>query len=71
MVVERAVPQDEGPSGVVRVGVIGLGSMGFGMAQSLRGAGFHVAGYDVSEFHRCALYCRRRARRAKSGSGCA
>ena len=49
MVVERAVPQDEGPSGVVRVGVIGLGSMGFGMAQSLRGAGFHVAGYDVSE----------------------
>ena len=30
MVVERAVPQDEGPSGVVRVGVIGLGSMDSG-----------------------------------------
>ena len=48
MVVERAVLQDEGPSGVVRVGVIGLGSMRFGMAQSLRRAGCHVAGYDVS-----------------------
>jgi len=31
-----------------RVAVIGLGSMGFGMAQSLRRAGFAVAGCDVS-----------------------
>jgi 3-hydroxyisobutyrate dehydrogenase len=30
------------------VAVIGLGSMGFGMAQSLRRAGFDVAGCDVS-----------------------
>lgn len=30
-----------------RVAVIGLGSMGFGMASSLRRAGFHVVGYDV------------------------
>jgi 3-hydroxyisobutyrate dehydrogenase len=33
----------------VRIAVIGLGSMGFGMAQSLQRAGFQVAGYDVSE----------------------
>jgi putative dehydrogenase len=32
-----------------RVAVIGLGSMGFGMAQSLRRAGFLVTGCDVSE----------------------
>jgi 3-hydroxyisobutyrate dehydrogenase len=31
-----------------RVAVIGLGSMGFGMAQSLRRAGFEVVGCDVS-----------------------
>ena len=31
-----------------RVAVIGLGSMGFGMAQSLRRAGFDVVGCDVS-----------------------
>jgi 3-hydroxyisobutyrate dehydrogenase len=31
-----------------RVAVIGLGSMGFGMAQSLRRAGFQVVGCDVS-----------------------
>jgi 3-hydroxyisobutyrate dehydrogenase len=31
-----------------RVAVIGLGSMGFGMAQSLRRAGFQVIGCDVS-----------------------
>ncbi len=30
-----------------RVAVIGLGSMGFGMAQSLLRAGFAVAGCDV------------------------
>src|SRR5216683_6555013 len=31
-----------------RVAVIGLGSMGFGMATALRRAGFDVAGCDVS-----------------------
>src|SRR5260370_41747766 len=31
-----------------RVAVIGLGSMGFGMAPSLRRAGFEVTGCDVS-----------------------
>ncbi|WP_230531274.1 L-threonate dehydrogenase [Microvirga roseola] len=31
----------------VRAGIIGLGSMGFGMAASLMRAGFDVAGYDV------------------------
>jgi len=31
-----------------RVAVIGLGSMGFGMATSLRRAGFDVTGCDVS-----------------------
>ena len=39
--------QAERPSGGVRVAVIGLGSMGFGMATSLRRAGFDVAGFDV------------------------
>jgi L-threonate 2-dehydrogenase len=32
-----------------RIAVIGLGSMGFGMAQSLMRAGFHVTGCDVSQ----------------------
>jgi len=31
-----------------RIAVIGLGSMGYGMATSLRRAGFEVTGYDVS-----------------------
>src|SRR4051812_47134922 len=31
-----------------RIAVIGLGSMGFGMATSLRRAGFQVTGCDVS-----------------------
>lgn len=31
-----------------RAGVIGLGSMGYGMAQSLKRAGFSVAGFDVA-----------------------
>jgi len=30
-----------------RIGVIGLGSMGMGMARRLVGAGFRVAGYDI------------------------
>ncbi|RWC36531.1 MAG: NAD(P)-dependent oxidoreductase [Mesorhizobium sp.] len=33
----------------LRVAVIGLGSMGFGMATSLRRAGFEVTGFDVNE----------------------
>ncbi|HKU06309.1 MAG TPA: NAD(P)-binding domain-containing protein, partial [Bradyrhizobium sp.] len=32
-----------------RMAVIGLGSMGFGMATSLRRAGFAVTGCDVSD----------------------
>src|SRR6202140_5865410 len=32
-----------------RVAVVGLGSMGFGMATSLRRAGFDVTGCDVSD----------------------
>ena len=32
-----------------RIAVIGLGSMGFGMATSLKRAGFAVTGCDVSE----------------------
>lgn len=32
-----------------KVGFIGLGSMGFGMASSLLRAGFHVQAYDVSQ----------------------
>ena len=32
-----------------RIAVIGLGSMGFGMATSLRRAGFNVTGCDVSD----------------------
>jgi L-threonate 2-dehydrogenase len=31
-----------------RIGVVGLGSMGFGMAQSLLRAGFEVTGYDIA-----------------------
>ena len=34
-------------AGDTQVAVIGLGSMGFGMARSLVHAGFHVTGYDV------------------------
>jgi 3-hydroxyisobutyrate dehydrogenase len=46
-----------------RVAVIGLGSMGYGMAQSLRRAGFEVVGCDVSE--------ATRARFAAEGGGIA
>src|SRR5260370_6020629 len=41
---ERRMPESVKPS----VAVIGLGSMGFGMATSLRRAGFAVTGCDVS-----------------------
>ncbi len=34
---------------MTQAAVIGLGSMGFGMAESLRRAGFDVAGFDVAE----------------------
>src|ERR1700761_6902462 len=48
-----ATPKDEEPSmpespAKPHVAVIGLGSMGFGMATSLRRAGFEVTGCDVS-----------------------
>ncbi len=39
-------PSPAGAAGTAAV--IGLGSMGFGMAQSLRRAGFRVRGYDVA-----------------------
>ncbi len=38
-----------------RIGIIGLGSMGMGMARRLVGAGFRVAGYDVRGEARDAL----------------
>ena len=44
-----------------RIAVIGLGSMGFGMATSLRRAGFDVTGCDVSAG--CGGAVRRRRRR--------
>lgn len=49
MAPQTRTQNQEGPPGRTRVAVIGLGSMGFGMAQSLRRAGLQVAGYDVSE----------------------
>ena len=39
---------DQAPPSGQRAAVIGLGSMGFGMAESLRRAGFDVAGCDVA-----------------------
>src|SRR5207244_4773122 len=41
---DRRMPKSAKP----RMAVIGLGSMGFGMATSLRRAGFDVTGCDVS-----------------------
>jgi L-threonate 2-dehydrogenase len=38
----------QSPSPKPRIAVIGLGSMGFGMATSLRRKGFEVTGYDVA-----------------------
>src|ERR1700761_8714100 len=38
----------EAAPGKPRIAVVGLGSMGFGMATSLRRAGFEVTGCDVS-----------------------
>ncbi|HEX3501498.1 MAG TPA: L-threonate dehydrogenase [Stellaceae bacterium] len=40
---------------IQRVGVIGLGSMGMGMARRLVDAGFGVAGYDIREAASAAL----------------
>ena len=51
-----------------RVAVIGLGSMGSGMAGSLLRAGFEVAACDVTPT-RGALRRRRRARRRQPGRG--
>ena len=36
-------------SGIRRVGIIGLGKMGFPMARHLRKGGFEVVAYDLSE----------------------
>ena len=50
-----------------RVAVIGLGSMGFGMATSLRRAGFEVTGCDVAAESVALLrgfFEERRAKRA-------
>jgi putative dehydrogenase len=40
---------------IQRIGVIGLGSMGMGMARRLVEAGFRVAGYDIREAASAAL----------------
>ncbi len=44
-----STPTTSGMTPSTRVAVIGLGSMGYGMAQSLKRAGFEVVAYDVSE----------------------
>src|SRR5204863_9077086 len=46
---QRNCRMPESVSSKPRVAVIGLGSMGFGMATSLKGAGFEVTGCDVSD----------------------
>lgn len=38
-----------------RIGVIGLGNMGFGMAASLKRAGFEVLGFDISRARRAMI----------------
>jgi 3-hydroxyisobutyrate dehydrogenase len=45
MTVDRSSPA----AAFRKIGLIGLGSMGLGMARSLRRAGFDVAGYDVAK----------------------
>lgn len=45
----ETAPEDAGEASSARVAVIGLGSMGKGMASSLLRAGFDVCGVDVSE----------------------
>jgi L-threonate 2-dehydrogenase len=42
------VPSETQPRHMFRVAVIGLGSMGFGIASSLRRAGFSVVAFDVA-----------------------
>jgi 3-hydroxyisobutyrate dehydrogenase len=37
---------------IVRVGVVGLGNMGIGMAASLARNGFHVSGFDIDDARR-------------------
>ncbi|AWI60160.1 L-threonate dehydrogenase [Sinorhizobium fredii] len=41
-------PHAESPERAVTAAVIGLGSMGFGMAQSMKRAGIEVVGYDIT-----------------------
>lgn len=38
-----------------RIGVVGLGNMGFGMAASLKRAGFEVLGFDISQARRAMI----------------
>ncbi len=48
MTAQPDTPQDTASNRNLRAAVIGLGSMGFGMASSLRKAGLQVSGYDVA-----------------------
>ena len=52
-----------------RVAVIGLGSMGFGMATSLRRAGFEVTGCDVSADAVARFVAEGGKRRQDAGGG--
>ncbi|MDB6178462.1 NAD(P)-dependent oxidoreductase [Paracoccus sp. Z330] len=42
-------PDNEGDGNRPRIGIIGLGSMGMGMARNLLKAGFKVTGFDLSD----------------------
>lgn len=50
-----------GDSGIRHAAVIGLGTMGHGIAQSLAAAGYEVAGYDDNPAARESLHARVRA----------
>jgi len=43
---------------ITRIGVVGLGNMGLGMAATLARKGFEVTGYDISEARRAAVEAR-------------
>ncbi|WP_352530653.1 MULTISPECIES: L-threonate dehydrogenase [unclassified Mesorhizobium] len=49
MTVQAAQKESPIMISATRVAVIGLGSMGFGMAQSLKRAGFEVTGFDIDD----------------------
>ena len=48
MTVQERRKETPAAATTIRVGVIGLGSMGFGMARSLRRAGLGVSGFDIN-----------------------